>query len=325
MRKALCVGINYYVGCNCLKACVNDAIGVAAAFESHYDGTPNFETALLCAQNQETAVCASDLRYAVRELFKGSPEIALFYYSGHGVLNSLGGYLCTSEIANPEDGMSLDELMGIAAQSKAKYKIIILDSCHSGAVGNIHSMANFSLLPEGTTLLAACADNDYAIERGGHGVFTSLFLQALRGDAMNILGEVTTAGIYSYIDRLLGAYEQRPIFKANIDNFVCIRKNAPSIPLPRLRLIHKLFPEQNYVFPLDPSYEEDKRDAKTEEDKIKNEEHEQIFDILRDYAALNLVEPVGEKRMYQAAVNSKSCRLTSLGQQYWKLSYRRKF
>jgi len=32
-----------------------------------------------------------------------------------------------------------------------------------------------------------------------------------------------------------------------------------------------------------------------------------------------LVVPVGEDHMYYAAINSKSCKLTILGEHYWKL------
>jgi hypothetical protein len=33
---------------------------------------------------------------------------------------------------------------------------------------------------------------------------------------------------------------------------------------------------------------------------------------------VGLVAPVGEEHMYYAAMNSKSCKLTTLGAQYWR-------
>ena len=44
--------------------------------------------------------------------------------------------------------------MGIVSQSKAQNKIVILDSCFSGAIGNHTEMPNYSLLKDGTTILS---------------------------------------------------------------------------------------------------------------------------------------------------------------------------
>ena len=35
---------------------------------------------------------------------------------------------------------------------------------------------------------------------------------------------------------------------------------------------------------------------------------------------VGLIVPVGEEHMYYAVMNSKSCRLTALGAQYWRLA-----
>lgn len=43
------------------------------------------------------------------------------------------------------------------------------------------------------------------------------------------------------------------------------------------------------------------------------------FAVLQRYARLNIVVPVGEEHMYYAAINSKACCLTALGQHYWRL------
>ena len=40
---------------------------------------------------------------------------------------------------------------------------------------------------------------------------------------LNELGDVTPGSIYAYIDRSLGGWEQRPVFKANIKRFVSLR------------------------------------------------------------------------------------------------------
>ena len=125
---------------------------------------------------------------------------------------------------------------------------------------------------------------------------------------MNLLGDVTPGSIYSYIDRSLGAWDQRPIFKANIQQFITLRNNSPQISIANLRKIIDIFPNPNEDFPLDPTYEPDKHEV---ENKCVNREHETTFDLLQDFVKLNLVVPVGEKHMYYAAIHSRSCRLTA--------------
>ena len=316
MRKALCVGIDSYQHATDLHGCVNDANSVKAVLERNGDGSLNFDVKLMCATSEASYVMRTQLKDAIEDLFKSESEIAVFYYSGHGSFDTLGGYLCTSEIERADEGLSLNDVMGIVAQSKARNKVVILDSCFSGAVANRAEMPNYSLLTNGTTVLAACGETEYATEENGHGVFSSLLVEALYGGAMNLLGEVSPGSVYSYIDRSLGAWEQRPVFKANINSFVSLRKNAPPIQISELRKIVEFFPTPYDEFALDPTFEPDKHEADTTEI---NKEHEEIFAILQRYVKLNLVIPVGEDHMYYAAIHRKSCKLTAQGQHYWNL------
>lgn len=316
MRKALCVGIDCYEYIDDLYGCVNDANSVKAVLERNGDGSLNFDTKLLCATSGASYISRGDLKDAVQELFRDDSEIAVFYYAGHGSFDSLCGYLCTSEIKRADDGLSLNDLMEIVAQSGARNKVIILDSCHSGLAASSTQMQNYSVLHNGTTILAACDERQYSSEENGHGVFTSLLVDALYGGAMNLLGDVSPGSIYSYIDRSLGAWEQRPVFKANIKTFVSLRKNTPPISISDLRQITTIFTSPYMDYALDPTYEPDKHEADTQDI---NKEHEAIFAILQKYVKLNLVVPVGAEHMYYAAINRKACRLTAQGQHYWNL------
>lgn len=319
MRKALCVGIDSYENLDDLQGCVNDANAVKAALERDGNGTLNFHVKLMCATSENSYVTRNELKDAVENLFNGDYEIAVLYFAGHGAIDSIGGYLCTSEVSRPDEGLSLDDIMRLVEQSRVKNKVIILDSCFSGAVAKWSQMSNYSILYAGTTILAACGDKQYSAETEGKGVFTSLLVEALYGGAMNLLGEVSPGSIYSYIDRALGGWEQRPIFKANIDGFVSLRKNAPPIPIDELRKIKEIFKNPYDEYMLDPTYEPDKENV---ENKVVNKDHEAIFALLQKYVKLNLVIPVGEEHMYYAAIHSKSCKLTALGQHYWNLVYK---
>lgn len=316
MRKALCVGIDSYKNVSDLHGCVNDANAVKSALERNGDGTLNFDVKLLCATSETTCISKHQLKEAVKELFGSESEVSVFYYSGHGSFDTSGGYLCTSDITNPDDGLPLNEIMGIVANSRAQNKIVILDSCFSGAIANPVEMPNYSLLKDGTTILAACGESEYATEENGKGVFTSLLVEALYGGAMNLLGEVSPGSIYSYIDRSLGAWEQRPVFKANIKNFISLRKNTPPIHINKLRKLTEIFANPYDEFALDPTFEPDKHEADIQE---VNKVNEEIFAILQQYVKLNLVVPVGEEHMYYAAIHHKSCKLTAQGQHYWNL------
>lgn len=317
MRKALCVGIDSYQNVEDLHGCVNDADAVKAALERNGDGTLNFEVKLMSATSENAYISRIQLKDAIEELFRSESEIAVFYYAGHGSFDAVGGYLCTSEITRPDEGLSLNDIMEFVSQSKAQNKVVILDSCSSGAIAKPTQMANYSVLHNGTTLLAACGEKEYATEQNNHGVFTSLLVEALYGGAMNLLGEVSPGSIYSYIDRSLGAWEQqRPVFKANINNFVSLRRNAPPISISELRRITEFFEIPQEEYHLDPTYEHDKHEV---ENKEVNKEHENIFGILQRYVKLNLVVPVDEDHMYYAAIRSKSCKLTAQGQHYWNL------
>ena len=316
MRKALCVGIDSYKLVGDLHGCVNDANSVKAALERNGDGTLNFDVKLMCATSEASYITRSELKDAIQDLFKSESETAIFYYSGHGSIDILGGYLCTSDIERPDEGLSLNEVMGYVSQSKANNKIVILDSCFSGAVANPIEMTNYSIIHSGTTVLAACGESEYALEANGKGLFTSLLVEALYGGAMNLLGEVSPGSIYSYIDRSLGSWEPRPVFKANINRFVSLRKNAPPISISELRKITEFFVSQYDEYNLDPTYEPDKHEADV---KDVNKEHEAIFNILQKYVKLNLVVPVNEEHMYYAAINRESCKLTAQGQHYWNL------
>lgn len=311
MRKALIVGINYYGGDNDLSGCVNDAYNVKNVLERNADGTLNFDINLMTATDEETIITKNILKDNIENLFSGDPEIALFYYSGHGYIESTGGYLVTSECQRGDDGLDLNNLMNIVNDSKAKNKIIILDSCHSGELGNLKYNDSLSVLSEGTTILTACSKEQYAIESENTGVFTNLLVDALYGAASNLIGDVTPGSVYAHIDQSLGAWEQRPIFKTNVKEFVSLRKNMPSIAVEDLRKITELFNKPSATFKLDPTYEP------TSEDFI--EDNGKKFEVLQNYNRVNLVVPVEEKHMYYAAMNSKDCRLTPLGIHYWNL------
>ena len=236
MRKALIVGIDYYNNVAPLYGCSTDACAVDSVLSTNGDGTKNFDTKLCIATDQYSIISRKELKNNIEELFKDNCEISLFYFSGHGYIESTGGYLITSECSEGDDGLPMSDLLNIANASPARNKIIVLDCCHSGIMGN-PSYLDASILKEGMTILTASSAEQYALEEEGSGVFTKLFVNALNGSAANLLGDITPGSIYAHIDQSLGLWEQRPIFKTNIRQFTVLRRMFPSISLADLKKI----------------------------------------------------------------------------------------
>lgn len=314
MRRALVVGINNYPGAP-LSGCVNDASAIASVLETHGDGGPNFAVKLMTGPND--SITKATLKEAVVSLFAGECDIALFYFSGHGLISSTGGYIVTPDYQRYDEGISMDEILALANQSKAKDKIVLLDCCHSGAFGTPTTTgSNAAQLVEGLSVLTASRDSESALEINGSGVFTSLVVDALQGGAADLRGHITPGSIYSYVDQALGAWDQRPIFKTNVTRFTSLRTTTPHVPLATLRKLCVYFPTAQDEHKLDPSYED--TTATPDAGKVA------IFKDLQKFAGIGLVKPVDEEHMYFAAMNSKSCRLTALGYQYWRLAKERK-
>jgi len=318
MRIALVVGINYYQHGNPLFGCVDDAHSVKAVLERNDGGSINFDCKILTGTGPTELIKRGTLKDSIEELFKKDADVALFYFSGHGHIETSGGYILASDAKRGDEGVALSEILTFANSSPAKNKVIILDSCHSGIAGTSPVDSQSAALAEGLTILTASTKDQYATEKNGRGVFTTLFVDALNGSAANLTGDVTPGSIYAHIDQSLGAWEQRPVFKTNVKKFVSLRKVTPPISTNDLRKIVEFFPNAGYEFSLDPTYEPESK-GRDRGMPAPIEEHTEIFSILQQYNRLNLLVPVDAKHMWNAAMESKSCKLTALGEHYRRL------
>lgn len=324
MRRALIVGIDYYQHGGSLFGCVNDAHAVKSVLERHSDGSVNFDVMLMTGTAADRAIAKTDLRDAVEKLFNdGEPEIALFYFAGHGAIDSVGGYLCCSDSKKGTDGLSLSEIIAFANQSKAKNKMIILDSCHSGIAGAKPHDPKMIEICEGMTILTASSAEQYATEENGSGVFTALMVDGLNGSARDLVGAITPGSIYAHVDQALGAWEQRPIFKTNVSSFVALRHVDPPIARNEIQCLPEFFPNPGHIFALDPSFEPT-RNPGEENLPPPDPANAKQFAILQRMHRVNLVVPVDSEHMYFAAMESKGCRLTVLGEHYRSLVVRKR-
>ena len=310
MKKALIVGLNNYPGRE-LEWCNNDAIAMKELIESNGDGSPNFEVVPIidnCSKN--------NLISAIGKLFADDADID-------------GGYLCTTDFSGSNYGVKMTDVLEMANKSRCKNKVIILDCCFAAKMGESILLNNNSVLGEGVTIIAASQSWQTSEEKRSlqHGIFTELLIQGLKGGAADIGGNITPASLYSFVDQSLGAWQQRPVFKTNISQFLPLRTIQAKVPKSILRKLSTYFENPTDEFKLDPSYEY--TNALNIEHQViepyADAEHVNVFKELQLFESVGLVEPVGTEHMYFAAMKNKSCKLTALGLHYWKLSKDRRF
>lgn len=316
-RRALVVGIDFYAILPRLYGCVRDAESMQRVLATHGNGHTNFGVQLHLVRSAGEAISRGQLKDRLEDLFAFDGEIALLYFAGHGSIDATGGFLCTTECGRGDDGVSLTDVVALANQSRARNTVIVLDSCHSGGIGQQVNKP-FAELRQGMTILTASTKEQYATEGTNGGTFTSLFVDAMNGAAANLVGDITPYSVYAHIDQSLGAWTARPVFKTNVTNFVSLRSVAPVIPLSELREMAGLFPKPDEIFGLDPTFEPELR-GRPDGAPAPNPDNTAKFMILQKCSRVNLLQPVGAPHMWHAAMEYKGCALTDLGKHYWRL------
>lgn len=324
-RRALLIGIDEYNHVSALSGCVKDATAMANVLATNEDGSPNYECRLHTSPGPKP-LTRGFIRDVLENLFANFDGNILFYFAGHGAPTSVGGFLVTQDGQGKDIGIQMQELLDMANKSKAKEVLLILDCCFAGSLGNPASiqdgdLENRALLREGVTILAASRPTETSAEFNGHGVFTSLVLNALHGGAADVLGNVSAASVYALAEQALGAWDQRPMYKSHASRLMPIRKCEPEVPLQTLRRLPDIFPDPTATLPLDPTYEF--THASRIDDNI------DVFNCLKLYRNARLLrttEPdTDQGDLYFACLNSTGARLTGLGRFYWRLANDNRF
>jgi tetratricopeptide (TPR) repeat protein len=138
----------------------------------------------------------------------------LIYFAGHGFVHQGRGFLAPYDI-HPDriaqTGYPMDDLGKVfGSQIKGKWKVLLTDSCHSGAITPADDAAflNKRLLDLNKNLfsLTASRDRERSFESaewgGGHGIFTYYVVKGLEGLAdENNDGIVTADELAEYVRR----------------------------------------------------------------------------------------------------------------------------
>jgi len=155
-----------------------------------------------------------------KEIEEWLPSVArdddrvLIYFAGHGFVYDGAGYLAPYDFDSNrirQSGYPMDELGRIfGSVIKGKWKVLLTDSCHSGAITPAEDAAymNKRLLDLSKSLfsLTASRDRERSFESpdwgGGHGIFTYYVVKGLEGMAdENGDGVVTADELAEYVRR----------------------------------------------------------------------------------------------------------------------------
>jgi tetratricopeptide (TPR) repeat protein len=154
-----------------------------------------------------------------RELEEWLPAAAkeddrvLVYFAGHGFVSQGQAYLAPYDIVVDQIAKTaypMATLGSVFGKIKAKWKVLLTDSCHSGAVtpdGDVQTI-NRSLIDMTKSVfsLTASRDRERSFESpdwgGGHGIFTYYVVRGLEGEADdNHDGIVTADELAEYVRR----------------------------------------------------------------------------------------------------------------------------
>ena len=139
-RYIVAVGVSKYKNSDLnLEFAAKDATDLAAAIK----GSTKGETEVLLLTNDQAT---KDAPAKIREFLATATENdeVVAFCAGHGVLDSNLDYVYAShefDSANPsETGIKLDELVDAIGTSRSLKRLLLLDTCHSGQVGEKDEM-----------------------------------------------------------------------------------------------------------------------------------------------------------------------------------------
>jgi uncharacterized protein YjbI with pentapeptide repeats len=222
-RKALIIGLSDYEKLQSLDFCIRDGESMTDMLRSleYYVPTENVIVGNIEGENLRKVILDFFITDTVEE-----DDTLLFYFSGHGVLDSDGdGYLCSSDI-DPDSpirkGFAFDDLTNIMNKSRSKKIVLLLDCCYSGTAriskGKMISPAELGKTAiqksskalrhvRGRCILAACSGTEeaYILREYGQSIFTYYIIKGLEGNENSIdnMGNVTIDTLADFVSKTI--------------------------------------------------------------------------------------------------------------------------
>ncbi|NMF83729.1 caspase family protein [Nodosilinea sp. P-1105] len=275
-RDALVVGINHYQHLPGLNAPARDAESVAQCFERFGECRVLRLPEVICdhkpAINHQGLITTQMLETALIRLFKPAgktvPQMAVFYYSGHGLQRHAGiqeGYLATSD-ANPAAGhygLSLQWLRRLLQDSPVHQRVIILDCCNSGELFNVLEADPGAKAGTDRLFMAASREYEEAYESlaGSHSVFTEALLSGLNPHKAKG-GVVNGHSLTDQVNHQMKGELQQPLFENSGGEIILTRASgiaqamqpATATTLDRLQSLRYRFCPFPGLAPFEPSH-----------------------------------------------------------------------
>ncbi len=211
-RLAVVVGIDAYREWPPLAGAAADARRVAATLRGL-----GFDEVHEVYDEDATRAAILDLMGRRLRLQAGKDDLVMIYFAGHGATETLPngerrGYLVPVEgdaQAIFSTAIPMQQLRALTSRLAAKHVYFAMDSCYSG----LGFTRGISRVQRGESdyfrkvtrlravqMITAGAEGEQAIERDGHGLFSTHLIDALRGGAdSNADGYVTASEIAAFV------------------------------------------------------------------------------------------------------------------------------
>ncbi len=235
-----------------LKTPVRDAERLAQVLKDPAIG--GFNVSLLINESFLT------VRKAVSQLYKRRKrdDLLLLYYSGHGIKPGYNELFLAVKNTEREDveATALDAtfIRGLIDRSHSRRKIVILDSCYSGAFGEGAKSLGDSVATQdvlggyGRVILTASNALEYAWEGdelvgdSEMSVFTRFLVEGLESGAADLDGdgEITPDELYKYVyDRMLnaGSRQTPQRWATKVEGRIIIARNPKPLVSPKVDTI----------------------------------------------------------------------------------------
>jgi uncharacterized caspase-like protein len=215
----LAIGIDAYPGDLRLQCAVRDAAKLKEALEKHSTLLFRPGRRRLLTDTQATRQAILDELAALKRSMKAQ-DVAVIFFAGHGHKDDKGEFYLLPATFNADrlarTAVTGSELKKRLAELPGRV-ILMLDACHSGAVGaRVKGAQAFTddLTREladddcGVIVMCAAMGKEESLEDGEHGYFTRYLIGGLSGQADRYKGRVYFTGLDYYVERMVSEKTQ---------------------------------------------------------------------------------------------------------------------